>query len=107
MQKLPSFMKMKPTVMIVALKDMESRYEYGYIRGDKRMIQVTRQSIITKKMNTMELPITQENLDTYDAVGDILVQDAFPHLDIGQREFILSGITPDEWHETFGDDENE
>ena len=55
----------------------------------------------------MELPITQENLDTYDVVGDILVQDAFPHLDVGQREFILSGITPDEWNNTFGDDENE
>ena len=67
-------------------------------------IQVTKQSIITKKMNTMELPITQEHLDMYETVGDILVQDAFPNLDIGQREFLISGITPDEWVETFGEE---
>ena len=71
------------------------------------MIQVTKQSIITKKMNTMELPITQEHLDIYETVGDILVQDAFPNLDIGQREFLISGITPDEWTKTFGDEEDD
>ena len=58
-------------------------------------------------MNTMELPITQEHLDIYETVGDILVQDAFPNLDIGQREFLISGITPDEWTKTFGDEEDE
>ena len=67
-------------------------------------IQVTKQSIITRKMNTMELPITQEHLDMYETVGDILVQDAFPNLDIGQREFLISGITPQEWNETFGEE---
>ena len=70
-------------------------------------IQVTKQSIITKKMNTMELPITQEHLDMYETVGDILVQDAFPNLDIGQREFLISGITPQEWNETFGEGDDE
>ena len=73
----------------------------------KMTIQVTKQSVITKKMNTMELPITQEHLDMYETVGDILVQDAFPNLDIGQREFLISGITPDEWTKTFGDGEDE
>ena len=67
------------------------------------MIQVTRQSVITKKMNTMELPISQEHLDIYDTVGDILVQDAFPNLDKEQREFLISGITPDEWNKHLGD----
>jgi hypothetical protein len=68
-------------------------------------IQVTRQSVITKKINTMELPITQEHLDIYETVGDILIQDAFPNLDAGQREFLLSGVTPQEWEETFGEEE--
>jgi hypothetical protein len=74
------------------------------LREMKMTIQVTKQSIITKKMNTMELPITQEHLDMYETVGDILVQDAFPNLDIGQREFLISGITPQEWNETFGEE---
>ena len=68
------------------------------------MIQVTRQSVITKKINTMELPITQEHLDIYETVGDILIQDAFPNLDKEQREFLLSGITPQEWNDTFGEE---
>ena len=71
------------------------------------MIQVTRQSAITRKMNTMELPITQEHLDNYDTVGGLLVQDVFPNLDVGQREFLISGITPQEWEETFGEGDDE
>ena len=67
------------------------------------MIQVTRKSVLTRQMNTMELPISQEHLDIYDTVGDILVQDAFPNLDKEQREFLISGITPDEWNKHLGD----
>ena len=67
------------------------------------MIQVTRQSVLTRQMNTMELPISQEHLDIYDTVGDILVQDAFPNLDKEQREFLISGITPQEWNKYIGD----
>ena len=70
------------------------------------MIQVTRQSVITKKINTMELPITQEHLDIYETVGDMLIQDAFPNLDKEQREFLLSGITPQEWNDTFGEEDD-
>jgi len=69
------------------------------------MIQVTRKSLISGKTNTMSLPITQEHLDIYETVGDILIQDAFPNLDKYQREFIISGITPKEWDNTFGDNE--
>ena len=71
------------------------------------MIQVTRLSVVTRKMNTMELPISQEHLDIYDTVGDILVQDAFPNLDKEQREFLISGITPQEWNNTFGEEEDD
>jgi hypothetical protein len=74
---------------------------------ESNMIQVTRQSAITRKMNTMELPITQEHLDNYDTVGGLLVQDVFPNLDVGQREFLISGITPQEWEETFGEEGDE
>lgn len=67
------------------------------------MIQVTRQSVLTRQINTMELPILQEHLDIYDTVGDILVQDAFPNLNAEQREFLISGITPQEWNKYIGD----
>jgi hypothetical protein len=71
------------------------------------MIQVTKKSIISGKTNTMSLPITQEHLDIYETVGDILIQDAFPNLDKYQREFIISGITPKEWNDTFGNGEED
>ena len=67
------------------------------------MIQVTRQSILTRKMNTMELPILQEHLDMYDTIGGLLVQNVFPNLSAEQREFLINGVTPDEWNKHIGD----
>jgi hypothetical protein len=32
-----------------------------------------------------------------------LIQDAFPYLSAGEREFILTGITQMEWNELFGE----
>ena len=34
-----------------------------------------------------------------------LVQDAFPHLSPDEREFIITGITKEEWDDTFRDEE--
>ena len=31
-----------------------------------------------------------------------LIQDAMPFLDVDQREFIISGLTPEMWEECFG-----
>ena len=71
------------------------------------MIQVTRQSVLSRKFNTMELPITQEDLDRYDTIGGLHVQNVFPHLDAGQREFLINGVTPDEWTKYIGEEEND
>jgi hypothetical protein len=35
------------------------------------------------------------------------VQDAFPELDAGQREILVTGIGPEEWAEVFGDGDEE
>ena len=43
----------------------------------------------------MSLDVTQEQFERYQA-GE-LVQNAFPHLSFDEREFIISGITPEEW----------
>ncbi|MBR0693604.1 hypothetical protein [Bradyrhizobium lablabi] len=64
-------------------------------------MKITRTSIITGKVSTMDLPITAEQMAKYDSGA--LVQDAFPHLTADQREFILTGITADEWDRCFGD----
>ena len=60
---------------------------------------VTRQSNFTGQNNTLFLPITEEDLkagmEAYKKGR--LIQDAFPTLSAEHREFLLTGITPDEW----------
>jgi hypothetical protein len=65
-------------------------------------MELTRQSRLTGRINTMELPVTMEQIEAY-ARGVRLIQDAFPTLTPGQREFIMTGITPEEWDAHFGE----
>jgi hypothetical protein len=59
-------------------------------------MKVTRKSLLTGKVHSMELPVNPLELDAYHA-GTNSIQDVFPHLTDEQREFIKSGITPEEW----------
>lgn len=59
-----------------------------------------------------ELRIAGLALATFEAgrkawESGVLIQDAFPMLSADQREFLLTGITPDEWNAMFGDEEGE
>ena len=67
------------------------------------MLEVTKKSIISGETNTMELDISQEQLDRWESVDKQLVQVAFPNLSSSEREFLMTGITPTEWNDTFGD----
>ena len=61
---------------------------------------VTRRSPFSKTENTMELDITPEQLARYEQ-GNELIQNVFPDLSSEHREFIMTGITPEEWNSTF------
>ena len=54
----------------------------------------------------MELPLTEAEFNRAQQARaqGALIQEAFPMLNADQREFILTGITPEEWAETFGED---
>ena len=56
---------------------------------------ITRVSMLTGETHTRDLLVTTRDLDRY--YGGLLLQDAFPHLTPGEREFIKTGITDDEW----------
>ena len=51
----------------------------------------------------MYLPINSQELDRWHR-GE-LIQDVFPDLSDDQREFLITGITAEEWQETFGEEE--
>jgi len=61
---------------------------------------VVRKSNITGKMNEMRLPLSRDEfllgLKKWE-LGGGLIQDCFPTLKPEQREFIQTGITPEEW----------
>ena len=64
-------------------------------------MKITKVSQLTGKTNTLDLPVTKEQIKKYET-GKYLIQDVFPELSRPEREFIKSGITPNEWEQFFG-----
>jgi hypothetical protein len=65
---------------------------------------VTRTSLISRTTSTIFIEgLTQEMLDLHE--GGALVQDAMPCIPQELREFIMTGITPEEWSRCLGDAE--
>lgn len=60
---------------------------------------------------TIKIPqYTQDELDKrlkYWKQSNALIQDVFPELNESQREFILTGMTDDEWEKEFGSGEED
>ena len=61
---------------------------------------ITQNSKLTGKLNTMELDITYNKYTKY-KLGKENVQDVFPNLNTEEREFLISGITSQEWDSFF------
>jgi hypothetical protein len=61
---------------------------------------VKRKSPFSGQINTMDLPITMEQIQRWQ--GGELIQNAMPNLNADEREFLISGITAEEWKQTFG-----
>ena len=64
---------------------------------------IERRSPLTGKWNTMELDVTQAQLDEMALPGSQrrYVQDIFPNLSQAEREFIKTGYTPEDWDAMF------
>jgi hypothetical protein len=59
-------------------------------------VRIRKCSNLTGNWHDREVPVSQHDLDQWYATG-ISVQRAFPHLSADDREFLLTGITPEEW----------
>lgn len=63
-------------------------------------VKVTRRSPFSGNVNTIFIETTEAEITAYNA-GE-LIQVAFPNLSADEREFIKTGITPEEWAVAFG-----
>ena len=68
------------------------------------MIAVTRRSMLTGIEHTREIACTEEQLASWRA--GMHIQNAMPNVSAEDREFLISGITPEEWIEEFGEEED-
>ena len=55
--------------------------------------------------HTMDLPVTQEQLDELGSRPRRKIQDIFPDLSAPEREFLLTGYTQEDWDAMFGDEQ--
>jgi hypothetical protein len=65
---------------------------------------VTKISQLSGKETTLELNVTQEQMDRFAnrRENGEYVQTIFPHLSKDEREFLLTGVSPIEWEQIFG-----
>jgi hypothetical protein len=63
---------------------------------------ITRTSLFSRVTRTLDLPITEAQLDAW-ASGE-LIQNAFPDLSPDDREFLKTGITAEEWEQMYRED---
>lgn len=67
-------------------------------------MKITRISPISGIERTIDLPTTQEQIDAH--TNGEYIQVAMKNLTAGQREFYMTGITDEEWDETFKEDDD-
>jgi hypothetical protein len=58
---------------------------------------IERKSILSGKIRTKNIPITEEQMQAWQ--NGTLIQFAMPNLSADDREFIMTGITKEEWDE--------
>lgn len=66
---------------------------------------IERQSPYNQVINRLEIDITEEQLQEWK--DGTLIQDAMPNITAGEREFILTGMTSEDWLAIFGPEEQE
>ena len=71
-----------------------------------KMYEITRQSPLTKGINTMMMPVAPVQIAAWlEMENKPHVQDMFPQLTPAQREFLLTGFTKADWDSIFGEEE--
>jgi hypothetical protein len=83
-------------------KENDMRIEH--IAENKVLVQ--KKSMVSGRVNSMLLPTTQGKIEYWIESGK-LIQDVMPDLSADHRQFLMSGITPREWNDMCGDEDEE
>lgn len=67
------------------------------------MMTIVRRSPVTGKMNYRHIDISNE--EYYEWEQGFLLQDVAPHLSLEDREFIISGCTPEDFDTLYPEEE--
>ena len=65
---------------------------------------ITRKSMLSGIERSLEIPVTKEQIDKWESGA--LAREAFPNITPTQREFIMTGVTDDEWDNAFSDEDD-
>tara|TARA_X000001388_G_C2116505_1_gene79816 strand:- start:258 stop:458 length:201 start_codon:yes stop_codon:yes gene_type:complete len=65
-------------------------------------MKITKTSILSGITRTKEINVNQSQIDKW--VAGMLIQDAMPNVSVDEREFIMTGITSEEWDSTFNEE---
>jgi hypothetical protein len=65
-------------------------------------MKITRRSMLTGKTHTREINVTPHEIERWKS-GE-LIQDACVFCSDADREFLKTGITPEEWDAVFGEE---
>ena len=66
---------------------------------------VVRKSILTGIVRKRDLDITEAQFEAWQ--NGALIQDVMPQLSVADREFLINGVTDEEWRQTFGEEDED
>jgi hypothetical protein len=62
-------------------------------------MRITKTSMATGRTRTLDIPVTEQEVANWEK--GMLIQEAMPNLSPDHREFLMTGITKEEWDELF------
>ena len=66
--------------------------------GEYEML-IAKTSLLSSRTHEMEIDVSDKQIALW--MEGALIQDVMPSLSADEREFLMTGITPDEWNEMF------
>jgi len=62
-------------------------------------MEITKVSQVSGKTHTLKVDVDESQMEDWN--NGMLIQDAMPNLSAHMREFLISGVTPEEWDMMF------